>query len=206
MNKGVSLMSKMKDAQKDFIIEEAVKLFLAKSIDEVTMSEIAKSVEIGDATLYRYFAKKQNIVVLSAIKLSKRVFDNYFNFDGLEGVEVIRKFYSNFLNIFIDHKEFFSFINEFDAFIINESYDNTLYEDGVNKFKEIYFNAYRNAVDKGEIREVPDIDAFYYATTHVLLDLGKRLSRKGTVVSSDEHSNYKELKIMVDVILNSLLK
>lgn len=199
-------MSKMKDAQKDFIIEEAVKLFLAKSIDEVTMSEIAKSVEIGDATLYRYFAKKQNIVVLSAIKLSKRVFDNYFNFDGLEGVEVIRKFYSNFLNIFIDHKEFFSFINEFDAFIINESYDNTLYEDGVNKFKEIYFNAYRNAVDKGEIREVPDIDAFYYATTHVLLDLGKRLSRKGTVVSSDEHSNYKELKIMVDVILNSLLK
>ena len=199
-------MSRMKDAQKDFIIEEAVKLFLAKSIDEVTMSEIAKSVEIGDATLYRYFAKKQNIVVLSAIKLSKRVFDNYFNFDGLEGVEVIRKFYSNFLNIFIDHKEFFSFINEFDAFIINESYDNTLYEDGVNKFKEIYFNAYRNAVDKGEIREVPDIDAFYYATTHVLLDLGKRLSRKGTVVSSDEHSNYKELKIMVDVILNSLLK
>ena len=199
-------MSKMKDAQKDFIIEEAVKLFLAKSIDEVTMSEIAKSVEIGDATLYRYFAKKQNIVVLSAIKLSKRVFDNYFNFDGLEGVEVIRKFYSNFLNIFIDHKEFFSFINEFDAFIINESYDNTLYEDGVNKFKKIYFNAYRNAVDKGEIREVPDIDAFYYATTHVLLDLGKRLSRKGTVVSSDEHSNYKELKIMVDVILNSLLK
>lgn len=199
-------MSKMKDAQKDFIIEEAVKLFLAKSIDEVTMSEIAKSVEIGDATLYRYFAKKQNIVVLSAIKLSKRVFDNYFNFDGLEGVEVIRKFYSNFLNIFIDHKEFFSFINEFDAFIINESYDNTLYEDGVNKFKEIYFNAYRNAVDKGEIREVPDIDAFYYATTHVLLDLGKRLSRKGTVVSSDENSNYKELKIMVDVILNSLLK
>lgn len=199
-------MSKMKDAQKDFIIEEAVKLFLAKSIDEVTMSEIAKSVEIGDATLYRYFAKKQNIVVLSAIKLSKRVFDNYFNFDGLEGVEVIRKFYSNFLNIFIDHKEFFSFINEFDAFIINESYDNTLYEDGVNKFKEIYFNAYRNAVDKGEIREVPDIDAFYYATTHVLLDLGKRLSRKGAVVSSDEHSNYKELKIMVDVILNSLLK
>ena len=199
-------MSRMKDAQKDFIIEEAVKLFLAKSIDEVTMSEIAKSVEIGDATLYRYFAKKQNIVVLSAIKLSKRVFDNYFNFDGLEGVEVIRKFYSNFLNIFIDHKEFFSFINEFDAFIINESYDNTLYEDGVNKFKEIYFNAYRNAVDKGEIREVPDADAFYYATTHVLLDLGKRLSRKGTVVSSDEHSNYKELKIMVDVILNSLLK
>ncbi len=199
-------MSKMKDAQKDFIIEEALKLFLAKSIDEVTMTEIAKSVEIGDATLYRYFAKKQNIVVLAAIKLSKRVFENYYNFDGLEGVEIIRKFYTNFLNIYIDHKEFFSFINEFDAFIINESYDSSSYEDGVNKFKEIYFNSYKLAVEKGEMREVPDIESFYYATTHVLLDLGKRLSRKGTILKSDEQSSYKELKIMVDVILNGLLK
>ncbi len=199
-------MSKMKDAQKDFIVEEALKLFLAKSIEEVTMSEIAKEVEIGDATLYRYFAKKQNIVVLAAIKLSKRVFENYYNFDGLEGVEIIRKFYTNFLNIYIDHKEFFSFINEFDAFIINESYDSSSYEDGVNKFKEIYFNSYKLAVEKGEMREVPDIESFYYATTHVLLDLGKRLSRKGTILKSDEQSSYKELKIMVDVILNGLLK
>ena len=139
-------MSKMKDAQKDFIVEEALKLFLAKSIDEVTMSEIAKEVEIGDATLYRYFTKKQNIIVLSAIKLSKRVLDNYFTFDGLEDIEILRKFYSNFLNIFIEHREFYSFINEFDAYIINEEFDSTSYEKGIDMYKKIYIDAYNGVV------------------------------------------------------------
>lgn len=199
-------MSKMKDAQKDFIVEEALKLFLAKSIEEVTMSEIAKEVEIGDATLYRYFTRKQNIIVLAAIKLSKRVFENYFTFDGLAPLEVIRKFYTNFLNIYINHREFYNFINEFDAFIINEQFDSEKYEEGVDKYKAIYFNAYNKALKEGSIKEVNDLDTFYYSTTHVLLDLGKRLARNGKIVSSDANSNYKEMKVIVDVILNSLLK
>lgn len=199
-------MSKMKDAQKDFIVEEALKLFLAKSIDEVTMSEIAKEVEIGDATLYRYFTRKQNIIVLAAIKLSKRVLDNYFTFDGLDPVEVIRKFYSNFLNIYMDHREFYNFINEFDAFIINEQFDSERYEEGVDIYKHIYLNAFENAQKMGKIKEVEDLETFYFATTHVLLDLGKRLARKGKIVSSDINSNYKEMKVMVDIILNSILK
>ena len=201
-------MSRMKEAQKDFIIEEALKLFLAKSIDEVTMSEIAKEVEIGDATLYRYFTKKQNIIVLAAIKLANRVLTNYFNFDGLDDIEVLRKFYSNYLSIYIEHKDFYKFLNEFDAYIINEEFDSvgTGYEQGVELYKDIYMNAYHSAVESGKIKEVPDIESFYSSTTHVLLDLGKRLSRKKTILKSDENSNYKELQIMVDIILNSLIK
>jgi len=199
-------MSRMKDAQKDFIIEEALKLFLEKSIDEVTMSEIAKSVEIGDATLYRYFTKKQNIIVLAAVKLSKRVFNNYFQFEGLEPVEVLRKFYTNFLRIYLEHRSFYRFINEFDAFIINEEYDSSSYEAGVDIYKDIYLDSYNKAVADGAIREVEDIEKFYYATTHVLIDLGKRLSRTGCIVKSDEKSDYEELKIMVDIILNSIIK
>ena len=199
-------MSRMKDAQKDFIIEEALKLFLEKSIDEVTMSEIAKAVEIGDATLYRYFTKKQNIIVLAAIKLSKRVFNNYFQFGGLEPVEVLRKFYTNFLRIYLEHRSFYRFINEFDAFIINEEYDSSSYEAGVDIYKDIYLDSYNKSVAAGAIREVADIEKFYYATTHVLIDLGKRLSRTGCIVKSDEKSDYEELKIMVDIILKSIIK
>lgn len=198
-------MSKMKEAQKDFIIEEALKLFLAKPIEEVTMSEIAKAVEIGDATLYRYFTKKQNIIVLAAVKLSKRVFDTYFNFDGLEPIEIIRKFYSNYLNIFISHKEFFRFINEFDAFIINEEFDSKPYEPVVDLYKSKYFDAYKMALAEGKVREIDDLDSFYYATTHVLLDLGKRLSRSKGIVKADT-INVNELKIMVSIILNSIIK
>ncbi|MBR6072371.1 MAG: TetR/AcrR family transcriptional regulator [Acholeplasmatales bacterium] len=198
-------MSKMRDAQKNFIIEEALKLFLSKSIEDVTMSEIAKTVEIGDATLYRYFTKKQNIIVLSAISLSKKVFDAYFNFDGLEPVEVIRKFYTNYLTIFKEHREFFRFVNEFDAFIINEDYDSSNYETGVDLYKERFLYAYSKAVKEGKVRELSNVGSYYNATTHVLLDLGKRLSRNRKIVSADDN-NYDELKIMVDIILNSLIK
>ena len=198
-------MSKMRDAQKSFIIEEALKLFLSKSIEEVTMSEIARTVEIGDATLYRYFTKKQNIIVLAAISLSRKAFDAYFNFEGLEPVEVVRKFYTNYLTIFKEHREFFRFVNEFDAFIINENYDSSNYETGVDLYKEKFLDAYGKAVKEGKVREFPNVDSYYYATTHVLLDLGKRLSRNKKIVSTDEN-NYDELKIMVEIILNSLIK
>ena len=68
------IMSKIKDATKRLIVEEASKLFLSKSIQGVTMSDIAREAEIGEATLYRYFGKKQNIVVEVAIMLFEKIY------------------------------------------------------------------------------------------------------------------------------------
>ena len=53
-------MNKIKDGKIDLIVKEAVPLFLEKSISDISMNEIAKFVGVGEASLYRYFQKKQN--------------------------------------------------------------------------------------------------------------------------------------------------
>ena len=86
-------MNKIKDNTMNFIIEEALSLFMKKSITGVTMSDIAKEVEIGDATLYRYFKKKQNIVISAVMKLSDSVLTKYIgNDEQLIGYDQLKRF------------------------------------------------------------------------------------------------------------------
>lgn len=199
-------MSKIKDLQKEFIINEALKLFLNNSIEKVTMKDIAEEVGIGEATLYRYFDKKQNLVMLAAIKVSNDVLNKYFTFEEEDGDLIIKKFYQNFLFILNDDPLFFKFINEFDAYIVKVEFDSTNYGSGIDIFKGIYMEAYQKAVEQDRIRKIHNIESFYYATTHALLDLGKRLASKNYVISADKKSDKTEMQIMIDIILYSLFK
>ncbi|PQD96810.1 hypothetical protein CYL18_02670 [Pradoshia eiseniae] len=51
-----------KKKRKETILAAAEKLFLHKGIDNTTMDEIAKEADIGIATLFRYFPKKEIII------------------------------------------------------------------------------------------------------------------------------------------------
>ena len=51
-----------KKKRKEKILDAAEKLFLHKGIDTTTMDEIAKEADIGIATLFRYFPKKEIII------------------------------------------------------------------------------------------------------------------------------------------------
>ena len=55
-----------KQKRKAAILESAEKLFLQKGIDNTTMNDIAKETNIGVATLFRYFPKKEIIIITIA--------------------------------------------------------------------------------------------------------------------------------------------
>ena len=84
---------KMREAQKRFIEGEALTLFLEKSIVRTTIVNIARRVGIGEATVYRYFEKKDNIIIGSAKILANRVFENYFSFTNLKSYDIVTGFY-----------------------------------------------------------------------------------------------------------------
>ena len=133
-------MNKIKDKAKDFIIEEACRLFLEKSISGVTMSDIAKEVGVGDATMYRYFGTKQNVVMAVAVKLAKEVYENYFANQGEKsGYERIKDFFYRYLEIFKSHNSYFSFIRDFDAFILTEAKEKFDYESEIDLYRDRFF-------------------------------------------------------------------
>ena len=130
-------MNLFKHAQEIVMAEETTKLFLERSINEVTIKDIANHIGVGEATIYRHYKTKFNIVLSVANYLMNKVFGQYFNFEqGNTGYEKIAEFYRSFLNIYKDNCAYYKFIGEFDAFLMNNNEKTaTSYEAGIEQFK-----------------------------------------------------------------------
>ena len=196
-----------KDLKANYIIDTATKLFLERSISEVTIKDIADEAGVGEATIYRYFQKKQNIVLASVLKLKQKVNEGYFDLSkGKTGFEKIEIFYKSYLNIFVDSPEYFRFINDFDAYVTAER-DVSLgeYEKEVDSYKDEYLKAYELGLKDGSIKKNDDIETFYFSTTHALLELCKKLAVTQALLEQDKNSKKAaEIACLIKIMLVSL--
>ena len=197
----------LKDLKTQYLVDVATKLFLEKGVVDVTIKDIAQEAEIGEATIYRHFQKKQNIVLASALVLKERVFKGYFDLSkGKTGFEKLEIFYNSYLNVFKNSPEFFYFINEFDAFMcVEENVSLGEYEKEIDSFKEEYLEAYNLGLKDGSIKKVDSIEIFYFSTTHALLELCKKMSVTHALLKQDESSQKAaEIECLIKIILDSL--
>lgn len=191
------------DAKTNFIIDEAIALFLERSISEVTVHDIAACASVGEATIYRYFCTKQNLVCSAASKLQKQIYETYFDLSrGKSGYDKLELFFKTYLEIFSTHREFFKFINEFDAFILSVGEtDSTEYSSGLDMFKALCVDAYTLGISDGSIARIDDFETFYYAATHALLELCKKLSSPDIVRQDVSAKKEQEIATLTDIIL-----
>ena len=198
----------MKDAKLGFVTDGAVKLFLTGSISGVTVKDIAKECGVGEATVYRYFSTKSDLIIACAVKLQKKV-EKLFLKSGVadkNGVERLESFYGTFLDIYREKPELYRFLSEFDAYCISES-DGALdeYADNMDRFKAAFLSAYRDGVRDGSVREINDLETFYYSTTHALLSLCKKLTAQREIVRQDKLTDGEsEVAELINIILFSL--
>ena len=196
-----------KDLKTAFIVEVANRLFLQRGIRDVTIKDIANEAEIGEATIYRHFSKKQNIVLASALSLKEKVFQGYFDLSkGVTGFEKLSIFYNSYLNIFHHSPEYFYFINEFDAYMcMEENVSLEEYEKEVDSFKTPYLEAYQLGLKDKTIRKVDSIETFYLSSTHALLELCKKMSANRVLLKQDRNNQKaNEIECLIKIILNSL--
>ena len=194
------------DAKKNFIIGEALALLLERSIGEVTVHDIALRASVGEATIYRYFSTKLNLVCAAATQLEKQIFETYFGFNSeANGFVKLAMFYRTYLKIFSSHREFFKFINEFDAYMLGEGKtDIGDYASGLDMFKLLCRVAYEQGLSDGSIAPVDDFEIFYYATTHALLELCKKLSAPDIVRQDFNANKEEEIAVLTEIILHKL--
>ncbi|MBO6262543.1 MAG: TetR/AcrR family transcriptional regulator [Bacilli bacterium] len=197
----------LKDAKQNFLVDIATDLFMCRSIQDVTIKDIAVSAQVGEATIYRYFGKKQTLVVQAAMKLQQAVNAESFKLNERKnGFEKIKIFYLSYLQIFDSHPDFFKFINDFDAYMAGEQGEEMdSYESVVGQYKTAYMKAYQEGLKDGSIKAQNNIEMFYYSTTHALLELCKKLSIKKAVLSQDNVVEKRaQIQCLVDIILSAL--
>ena len=192
------------DVKRNFIVDTATELFLGRSIAEVTIRDIAAKAGVGEATVYRYFTKKLNIVQASAEKLQREVFEGYFvpRREG-DGYHRLKSFFDAYLAIFRDHTEFYRFVSEFDAYLLSEGVSSSEdYSSGVDLFRDVFLAAYEAGVRDGSVRRMEgEAEQFYYAAAHAMLGLCKKLATERGIVrqdlGTDKLSELNELKKMI---------
>lgn len=197
----------LKDAKVNFLVDMATDLFMTRSISEVTIKDIAVSAQVGEATIYRYFGSKQNIVVHAAMKIQSIVSKDFFNLEkGKNGYEKLKVFYESYYEIFIKHPNFYKFLSEFDAYVsVEDSSITNPYECAIDSYKNFYMDAYELGLKDGSVRKQNNIEMFYFSTTHALLELAKKLAFKKAVLNQDNRiEKTSELQCLIDIILGSL--
>ena len=197
----------LKDLKNNFLVDMATDLFMARSINEVTIRDIAISAQVGEATIYRYFGNKQNIVIQAAMKIQGIVSGDYFKLEkGKNGYEKLVLFYQSYFDIFCKHPNFYKFLSEFDAYMSaeNEHVINP-YEKAIDSYKTFFMDAYQLGLKDGSIKEQQNIDTVYFSTTHALLELCKKLAFKKAVLTQDKHLQKKgEIQCLIDIIVSAL--
>ncbi len=180
-------MSLLQKTRLETITKEAKSLFLEKGIDGVTMADIASHISIGEASLYRYFGKKQTLVINSSILIWNEIY-GMLDSNPLEksGYENLKSFYGLFLHVFQKHPDFFRFLEEFDGKIVQTSMSNEElknYEQIILKFKIVFDQFFEMGIADGSIKSGLDKDTFYYTTGHAIIGLCKKLATQPHVLS-----------------------
>lgn len=199
-------MNLFQHAQEVVMAEETAKLFLSKSINEVTIKDIANHIGVGEATIYRHFETKYNIVLGVARYLQTKILSEYYNVsDCKTGFDKISKFYYSFLDVYKDNPRFYKFINEFDAFILlNKNENIESYEEGIDKFKDIFIECYELGLKDKTIKKLDNVENFYFATTHALMGLCKKLADRDIISQDKNLDKGREIEVLIETILYRL--
>ncbi|MCR5308941.1 MAG: TetR/AcrR family transcriptional regulator [Bacilli bacterium] len=200
----------IKDAKVGFVLKVAEDLFMIRGISDVAIKDIADEAGIGEATVYRYFKNKNNIIIQCAMNLGESTFEDYFDLSKAKtGYEKLDIFYNAYLKTFRKKPSNFYFIKEFDSYMSShseaplEEYENGL----IHTFQDIFMDAYNLGLKDGTVKEINDIQTFYFSTTHSLLELCKKLSMKKDILEQDKAlKKSSEIKCLVNIILEYIKK
>ena len=163
------------DNTKDFIIEEAFKLFLDHSYEAVSISDISKAIGFTKGALYHHFKNKEELfksVVDKYLYLPDVIAEvetisllEYIQLSTAEAEKIIRKLFGftlvftpiNYMSMFADAFRHYPGYAELKGeFISNE----------IEKTKQVL----ENAVKSGEIRD--DINTSLIATNFFSINMG----------------------------------
>ena len=112
-----------KQEKYDHILDVGFKLFAERGIGQVILPEVAKAAEVGNATLFRYFPTKTELV----IAIATRRWESFIKWhnslltseetQNLTGAEYLKFFLDSFLELYRNHKDILRFNYDFNSFV-----------------------------------------------------------------------------------------
>ncbi len=165
-------------ATRQAIIEKSYELFSTKSIEKVTMAEIARASGFGDMTIYRYFPTKPILVVAAAAWKWGQFYEEVVENETRRGVERMTAaesfelYLDSFLDLYRNHVELLRFSQFFNVYIQSEHIQaETLrpYRSMIDGFRARFHEICRKGERDHTIRTDEPEDQMFSKTLHLML-------------------------------------
>ena len=149
-----------KEQRRKEIIDTAEKLFYSKGFDNVSMDEIAESVELSKGSLYLHFKNKDSLYFAIVNKVNTEFFRLFMeNLDtNASGGDQIRSMIRFLVKFIKDHREYNDMTRTYGPLIwarMNTEYDTILAENAV-AYNIWLDHAIRQGIEDGSLRK--DLD------------------------------------------------
>lgn len=195
--------------RRQLILETGFRLFSEKTIEKVTMNQVAEGCGIGIATLYRYYSGKTPLV----LDVNAWAWQNYINeklpllIAAEQSSATGAEEYALLLNLFIDMYEhnrvLLRFNQFFNIYMQSEAVDAALLKQFTRVMRSLgeqFHTVYEKGRLDGTLRmDAPEAEVFS-ATIHIMLAAVTRYA-VGLVFNLPGIDPAKELAILKDMLL-----
>jgi len=193
------------------IINAARNTFIKKGLEKTTMQDIANEASIGVATLFRYFPRKEKLLVTVIIKIIEGNVHFFKAAEDFEGtcIQKIEKIFDVYIMFNKEKQDRTKLIASFEIYAAQHDEpleDIDIYGTNFEKIKIIFSRIIATGKIDGSIRQDIDVEETLDVLIHAFNAFSARLSmpKKSIGLSSSTLEPEEELKILKTVFINYL--
>lgn len=200
-----------KEQRLNNIIKAARTVFLEKGLEETTMQDISNEASIGIATLFRYFPRKEKLIVTTIINIIE---DNIPVFQAAENSEgtclqKIEKIFDIYIMLNKEKQKRIRLIASFETFAAQHAVpleDIDIYSSTFEKIKIIFTRIIEEGKKDGSIRQDIEVEDTLNVMINAFNAFAARLSipKKNMGLNSNKLEPEEELSVLKTIFINYL--
>ena len=199
----------MEKRRKEFL-EKGFELFSEKSIEAVTLQNVADASGHGIATLYRYFTSKSHFLV----EMASWKWGEFFkqnrkrrpseSFDGMTAAEMLEFYLDSFLEVYRNHRQLLKFNQLFNVYLrsegVNEEHQ-TIYLGLMKPATDLFHLIYEKAKLDNTVRtDIPESEMLS-TTLHLMLAAVTRYAVGLVYEPKEGFDDMKELETLKELLM-----
>lgn len=197
------------DERRRRLLDVGFALFSARTIESVSMQQVADAAGLGIATLYRYFPRKQEFVIAVGSACWNIIDEETRKKSTRIGIfkKSVKEQFSYFLESFIDlyreHRDLLCFNYDFNRYIQTsdvKSEELRTHIHSIEVFRASFSGIYERGMQSGELRKDVTEEQMFSASVHLMLAAATRYA-VGLVYKAHTDRDLEELELLKEMLL-----
>ena len=195
------------------IIQAAKVVFDRMGIEDSKMTDVADEVEMGVATIYRYFNTKAELAIETGIDYVNEILDYFSPVNSREasGLKKVEKMIDRIIELYHEKPQFVRFLQSFDFYFSSSEKNHPRladFESAILKLHPFLLDALVEGRKDGSIHTLESRDKDMAALIfRSLIDMEQRILTRDYVLELDQKMDRDfELQVLKEMILDYLTK